>query len=64
MDILIDKIIEKVSDKKMNRTKYKVKRLKTISGLIHAVLVDLEDENSEILVALSVIEDKNKFIIL
>lgn len=64
MHILIDKIIEKVSDKKLNRTKYKVKRLKTISGLIHAVLVDLEDENSEILVALSVIEDKNKFIIL
>ncbi len=64
MDILIDKIIEKVADKKLNRTKYKVKRLKTISGLIHAVLVDLEDENSEILVALSVIEDKNKFIIL
>ena len=53
MDILIDKIIEKVADKKLNRTKYKVKRLKTISGLIHAVLVDLEDENSEILVALS-----------
>ena len=64
MHILIDKIIEKVSDKKLNRTKYKVKRLKTISGPIHAVLVDLEDENSEILVALSVIEDKNKFIIL
>ena len=60
----MNKIIEKVSDRKLNRTRYKVKRLKTISGLLHAVIVDLEDENSEILVALSVLEDKNKFIIL
>ena len=64
MDVIINKIIEKVSDRKLNRTRYKVKRLKTISGLLHAVIVDLEDGNSEILVALSVLEDKNKFIIL
>ena len=64
MDVIINKIIEKVSDRKLNRTRYKVKRLKTISGLLHAVIVDLEDENSEILVALSVLKDKNKFIIL
>ncbi len=64
MDVIINKIIEKVSDRKLNRTRYKLKRLKTISGLLHAVIVDLEDENSEILVALSVLEDKNKFIIL
>lgn len=64
MDVIINKIIEKVSDRKLNRTRYKVKRLKTISGLLHAVIVDIEDENSEILVALSVLEDKNKFIIL
>ena len=64
MEVIINKIIEKVSDRKLNRTRYKVKRLKTISGLLHAVIVDLEDENSEILVALSVLEDKNKFIIL
>ena len=64
MDVIINKIIEKVSDRKLNRTRYKVKRLKTISGVLHVVIVDLEDENSEILVALSVLEDKNKFIIL
>ncbi len=61
---MYNKIIEKVSNNKLNRTKYKVKRLKTISGLIHAVIVDIDDENSEILVALSVLEDKNKFKIL
>ena len=46
MEVIIDKIIEKVSDKKLNRTKYKVKRLKTISGLVHAVIADVQDENA------------------
>ncbi len=64
MNFIIDKIIEKVSDRKLNRTKYKVKRLKTISGVIHAVIADVNDENSEILVAISVLEDKSKFRIL
>ena len=64
MDVLIDKIIEKVSDKRLNRTRYRVKRLKTIAGIIHAIIVEVEDETSEILVALSVLEDKNKFKIL
>ncbi len=64
MNFIIDKIIEKVSDRKLNRTKYKVKRLKTISGVIHAVIADVKDENSEILVAISVLEDKSKFKIL
>ena len=64
MEVIIDKLLEKVSEKRLNRTVYRVKRLKTISGLIHAVIADVEDENSEILVALSVIQDKNEFKIL
>ena len=42
MNVIIDKIIQKVSDRKMNRTKYKVKRLKTVSGIIHAVIADIK----------------------
>ena len=61
MDVIINKTIEKVSDSKLNRTKYKVKKLKTISGVIHAVIAEINDENSEMLVALSVLEDKSKF---
>ncbi len=64
MEVTLYKIIEKVSEKQANRTQYKVKKLKTISGVIHAVIVELNDENSEILVAISVLEDKNKFRIL
>ena len=61
---MLNKIVQKVSKSKFNRTQYKVKRLKTISGVIHVVMSELNDENSEILVALSVLEDKNKFRIL
>ncbi len=64
MNVLIDKLFEKVSAKKLNRIKYRVKRLKIINGFQHAVIVDVNDENSEILVAISVLEDKNKFRIL
>ena len=64
MDFILNKIVQKVSERKFNRTQYKVKRLKTISGVIHAVIAEINDENSEILVALSVLEDKNKFKVL
>ena len=64
MDFILNKTVQKVSERKFNRTQYKVKRLKTISGVIHAVLAEINDENSEILVALSVLEDKNKFKVL
>jgi len=64
MDFIINKIVQKVSEKKFNRTRYRVKRFKTISGIIHVVIAELNDENSEILVALSILEDKNKFKIL
>ena len=64
MDFIINKIVQKVSDNKINRIQYKVKRLKTISGITHVVISEINDEKSEMLVALSVLGDKNKFKIL
>ena len=64
MDLYIDKIIEKVSDKDLCKTRYKIKKLKTIAGNLHVVISPLEDQYSEILVALSVINDKKEFRIL
>ena len=64
MDLYIDKIIEKVSDKDLCKTRYKIKKIKTIAGNLHAVICPIEDQDSEILVALSVINDKNEFKIL
>ena len=63
MNLYIGKIIEKISDGQYENKKFIVKRLKMISGNVHAVISDIADENSEMLVALSVLEDKNKFIL-
>jgi hypothetical protein len=64
MVVFFNRVLERVSEKKSERKKYKVKKLKPILGNLHAVLVDINDEKSEILVALSVLEDKNEFKVL
>ena len=64
MELIVDKIIEKISDGDYEPKRFKIIRLKTISGNVHAVIVDLKDEQSEMLVALSVLEDKNKYKII
>ena len=61
MDIFINNIIEKLSDRDFERKRFMIKRLKTIDKNIHAVIVDLDDEKSEMLVALSILQDKSKF---
>ena len=63
MELYIGKIIEKISEGDYENKKFIVKRFKMISGNVHAVISDVTDENSEMLVALSVLEDKNKFIL-
>tara|TARA_X000000368_G_scaffold408098_1_gene388328 strand:+ start:516 stop:722 length:207 start_codon:yes stop_codon:yes gene_type:complete len=61
MDIYINNILEKISDGDFEPKRYMIKRLKTINNNIHAVIIDLDDEKSEMLVALSILQDKNKF---
>ena len=38
-----------------------IKKLKTINNNIHAVIVDIDDEKTEMLVALSVLQDKQLY---
>ena len=64
MNLLVDKIIEKISDGDYEPKRFRIIRFKTISGNIHAVIVDVKDEQSEMLVALSVLEDKNRYKII
>ena len=64
MSLLVDKIIEKISDGDYEPKRSRIIRFKTISGNIHAVIVDIKDEQSEMLVALSVLEDKNRYKII
>ena len=41
-----------------------IKKIKTVNENVHAVLVDLDDEKTELLVAISVLQDKNKYKII
>ena len=61
MNIFINSIIEKITETNVSGERFKIKNIKTISGNLHAVIVSINDENSEFTVALSVLEDKNRF---
>tara|TARA_Y100000766_G_C18410071_1_gene366928 strand:+ start:190 stop:390 length:201 start_codon:yes stop_codon:yes gene_type:complete len=61
MKVKLNQIFEKVNEYGLVSNKYRIKRFKTISGNIHAVIVDFKDDSSEIMVALSVLEDKKKY---
>ena len=64
MDLYVDRIIEQISERNYEPKRFRIIRLKTISGNIHAVIADIKDEQSEMLVALSVLDDKNKYRII
>ena len=65
MEIFVNDILEKLSEIGHEPKRFfKVKQIKTINQNIHAVLVDVDDEKTEVLVALSVLQDKNKYKII
>ena len=61
MQIFINDILEKLSEVGHEPKRFFIKEIKTINQNMHAVLVDVDDKNTEILVALSIIQDKNKY---
>jgi len=61
MNIFVNSIIEKITGTNVSGERFKIKNIKTISGNLHAVIVNINDKNSEFTVALSVLEDKNRF---
>ena len=64
MKLFVNDIVQKITDGNFSGEKFKITNIKTLSGNLHAVLTSLDDENSEITVALSVLEDKNRFKII
>ena len=64
MQIFINDILEKLSEVGHEPKRFFIKQIKTINQNIHAVLVDINDDKTEILVALSVLQDKNKYKII
>ena len=63
MKVFVNNIIEKLSEIGHEPKRFMIKKIKTVNENVHAVLVDLDDE-TELLVAVSVLQDKNKYKII
>tara|TARA_B100000989_G_C19323002_1_gene377525 strand:- start:403 stop:606 length:204 start_codon:yes stop_codon:yes gene_type:complete len=61
MTLVVNDILEKITDSHFAGEKFKIVRLKNISGNVHAYIVNIKDEQTEFMVALSVLEDINRF---
>ena len=64
MKLFVNDILEKLSEAGHKPKRFIIKKIKTINENIHAVIVDIDDDKTEILVALSVLQDKNKYKII
>ena len=64
MKIFVNDILEKLSEAGHQPKRFIIRKIKTINENVHAVIVDLDDEKTELLVALSVLQDKNKYKII
>ena len=64
MKVFVNNIIEKLSEIGHEPKRFMIKKIKTVNENIHAVIVDVDDENTELLVAISVLQDKNKYKII
>ena len=61
MPLVVNDILEKITDSNFSGEKFKIIKLKNISGNVHAYIVNINDEITEYMVALSVLEDENRF---
>tara|TARA_Y100001980_G_C14542482_1_gene320856 strand:+ start:1198 stop:1404 length:207 start_codon:yes stop_codon:yes gene_type:complete len=64
MKVFVNDILEKLSEAGHKPKRFIIKKIKTINENIHAVIVDIDDEKTEELVAISVLQDKNKYKII
>tara|TARA_B100001540_G_scaffold231433_1_gene205625 strand:+ start:477 stop:683 length:207 start_codon:yes stop_codon:yes gene_type:complete len=61
MKVFVNDILEKLSEAGHKPKRFIIKKIKTINENIHAVIVDIDDQKTEQLVAISVLQDKNKY---
>ena len=64
MEVFVNDILEKFSEVGHEPKRFIIKKIKTINQNLHAVIVDVDDEKTELLVALSVLQDRNKYKII
>ena len=61
MKVFVNDILEKLSEVGHKPKRFIIKKIKTINQNLHAVIVDIDDQKTEQLVAISVLQDKNKY---
>ena len=61
MSLVVNDVLEKITESFFSGEKFKIVALKNINGKVHASIVNINDENSEITIALSVLEDQTRF---
>ena len=61
MKVFVNDILEQLSEAGHKPKRFIIKKIKTINENIHAVIVDIDDQKTEQLVAISVLQDKNKY---
>tara|TARA_B100000989_G_C19503506_1_gene455373 strand:+ start:570 stop:770 length:201 start_codon:yes stop_codon:yes gene_type:complete len=61
MSLVVNDILEKITNNYLKGEKFKIVRLKNLHGRVHASIVNINDEYSEYTVALSVLEDETRF---
>ena len=64
MKVFVNDILEKLSEVGHEPKRFIIRKIKTVNENIHAVIVDVDDEDTEFLVAVSVLQDKNKYKII
>ena len=61
MSLVVNDILEKITESHFSGERFKIVNLKNINGKVHASIVNINDEFSEITLALSVLEDEKRF---
>lgn len=61
MSLVVNDILEKITNNYFEGEKFKIVSLKNLNGRVHASIVNINDEFSEYTVALSVLEDQTRF---
>ena len=55
MSLVVNDVLEKITDSFFSGEKFKIVALKNINGNVHATIVNIKDDSSKITIALSVV---------
>ena len=64
MKVFVNDILEKLSEAGHEPKRFLIKKIKTVNDNVHAVIVDIDDDKTELLVAMSVLQDRSKYKII